>query len=179
MKRLHLLPALLLVLLAPVCLALALDLRIEPNSENVTAGRLLGLWESDASVAERMGLKPSTQSIEFLAGTDFLAQVPAEFAEALGEFHLYESGTLIYRRDGKVESSHPYLLTTVQGNPHIMLFRARNGDPLGDIESANVFVAPGKERANDLLLLGGDFNNQPFHPYRRVIPGKTSAAKDE
>ncbi len=179
MNHRHLTSALLLVLLAPVCLALALDLRVEPDASNVTAGRLEGLWESDSAVAERMGLKPDTSTLEFLPGAEFLAQIPAKFVEALAEFHLYESGTLISRAEGKVQWSRPYLLTIIHGNPHVLMFRARDGDPLGDVESANVFVAPGKEHANDLLLLGGDFSNQPFRPYRRVIPGELGATEDK
>ncbi len=50
----------------------------------------------------------------------------------------------------------------MEGNPHIFYFRERGGDPYGDSESYNVMLAPAKDRENDLLSVGGDFNNQPF-----------------
>ena len=44
-------------------------------------------------------------------------------------------------------------------------FREANGDPRGDAESFNLILAPGKETQNDLLFIGGDFDNQPFAEY--------------
>jgi hypothetical protein len=38
---------------------------------------------------------------------------------------------------------------------------------MGDAESFNVMLAVAKESANDLLFIGGDFNNQPFSAYER------------
>lgn len=164
----RLLTILALVLLAPLGLALTLQLRVEPDQNNVTAGRLVGTWESDPVVAERMGLKGDGQQLEFRAAGDFLDKVPAKIAEAIKDMRIYESGTVVLRAGDKTRWTRPYLLTNISGNPHLLMFRARDGEPLGDVESFNLFVAQGKEQADDLLLVGGDFNNEPFRPFRRV-----------
>ena len=39
---------------------------------------------------------------------------------------------------------------------------------LGDAESFNVMFAVARQRQNDLLFIGGDFNNQPFAAYARM-----------
>jgi len=39
---------------------------------------------------------------------------------------------------------------------------------MGDAESFNVMLAPARDRRNDLLFIGGDFNNQPFAAFERV-----------
>ena len=62
---------------------------------------------------------------------------------------------------------HPFLLIAVHGNPHVLYFRERDGDPMGDGESFNLVLAPAREPASDLLFIGGDFNNQPFAAYDR------------
>jgi hypothetical protein len=49
--------------------------------------------------------------------------------------------------------------------------RPVGGDPLGDAESFNVMLAVARDGTNDLLFIGGDFNNQPFAAYRRVKRG--------
>lgn len=159
---------LLLVLLAPLGFALVLELRVEPDSNNVTAGRLLGTWTSDPVVAERMGQKASEESFEFRAADDFLDKVPAKFVEHLKDLQIYESGVVVHRQGTQVRWTSPYLLVSMSGNPHLLTFRERGGDPLGDIESCNLFVAQGKERKQDLLLVGADFNNEPFRPFRRA-----------
>jgi len=63
---------------------------------------------------------------------------------------------------------HVFILIEHRGNPHVVWFRERGGDPLRDTESFNVMLAVGRERQNDLLFIGGDFNNQPFSAYTRV-----------
>jgi hypothetical protein len=62
---------------------------------------------------------------------------------------------------------YPFILTQLFGSPHIVYFRERDGDPMGDSESFNVMLAPAENKTNDLLFIGGDFNNQPFKAYER------------
>ena len=93
-------------------------------------------------------------------------KIPARFLDAAKK----EGIAIEVRLAGYLEMSgakHPFILTTFQGNPHVFYFRERGGDPYGDSESFNVMLAPAKERKNDLLFVGGDFNNQPFVAYAR------------
>jgi hypothetical protein len=62
---------------------------------------------------------------------------------------------------------HAFILIEMKGNPHVVYFRERDGDPLGDAESFNVMLAVAKDKPSDLLFIGGDFNNQPFTAYER------------
>jgi hypothetical protein len=170
--KLHAILTVPVLALASVALAPTGEVRVEPDQNNVTAGRLVGTWEADPLVAKRMGCKPSADSFEFGAGDEFLSRIPAKYDEVLAKLRFYESGQLIIRREGRVKGTHPYLLSVIAGNPHLLIFRERDGDPLGDIESMNLFVAPGKNRTGDILLMGGDFNNQPFKAFRRRDAGK-------
>ena len=61
-----------------------------------------------------------------------------------------------------------FILITHRGNATVVYFRERDGDPMGDGESFIVMLAPAKDRAKDLLLTGGDFNNQPFSAFERA-----------
>ncbi|MFQ5749907.1 MAG: hypothetical protein ACE5H3_10690 [Planctomycetota bacterium] len=65
------------------------------------------------------------------------------------------------------DKESPFILIEHSGNPHLVFFREREGDPMGDAESANVMLAPTRDRVNDLLLFGGDFNNEPFRAFQR------------
>ncbi len=62
----------------------------------------------------------------------------------------------------------PFVLTARSGNPHLVYFRPRGGDPLGDAESFNIALVRARTPAADLLFIGGDFNNQRFVAYRRA-----------
>jgi hypothetical protein len=158
-----------LALLAPVGLALTLGVRIEPDENNVTAGRLEGTWEPDPEVCKRLGVKDHGVRIEFTQDDSFLDAIPEEVQEAIEDFPMYESGRVIYHRPSGPQS-FPYLLTNLAGNPHLIMFRERDGVALGDIESMNLMVIPGKTSSEDILFTGGDFNNEPFKAYRRELP---------
>jgi hypothetical protein len=84
-------------------------------------------------------------------------------ASLKGKLHVYAMGWMTAR-----EKKHPFFLTALNGNPHVVYFRERGGDPLGDAESFNVMLAVAEDRKDDLLFFGGDFNNQPFTALGRV-----------
>jgi hypothetical protein len=71
---------------------------------------------------------------------------------------------------------HPFLLVAMAGNPCVLYFREKNGDRFGDGESFLFALTPAKEPANDLLFVGGDFNNQPFSAFRRVESAGTGGS---
>jgi len=49
----------------------------------------------------------------------------------------------------------------------------------GNGESFNVMMVVAEETKNDLLFIGGDFNNQPFRAYRRVKKIKVEQVADD
>lgn len=157
------------LLFLPVVSLPARDLRVEPDQQNVTSDRLFGRWEWDPVVGERMGLPESRLVLEFAAAPgDFLARLPGAISGKLKDLRFFECGVVTFEERGKVTFSGPYVLTELHGNPHLIRFRERDGVEFGDAESCNLFVAPGKEAKDDLLLLGADFDDEPFRPFRRV-----------
>jgi hypothetical protein len=68
-------------------------------------------------------------------------------------------------------TDYPFILLNLSGNMTVLWFRERGGDPMGDGESFFVQLAPASEPEQDILLIGGDFNNQPFSALSRVGAG--------
>lgn len=62
----------------------------------------------------------------------------------------------------------PFVLTHTRGNPHVVFWLEREGDPFGNGESFNVMLAVAQKKQNDLLFVGGDFNNQAFSAFERI-----------
>jgi hypothetical protein len=155
-----------LALLTPIGFALALGVHVEPDENNVTQDRLEGVWVVDAELRERMGVKVDDVEVEFIADDSFLADIPAKYDAFLKEKQVFEAGRVVWRKNGR-PSSYPYLLTTHAGNPHLITFREKDGDPFGDGESCNLVVVPAKESKDDLLFVGGDFDNESFRAFHR------------
>lgn len=160
--------------LAPFALGLllavpALDLTLQPDENNLAEGRLEGVWEYDPVVSERLGTSSHREmTLEFRADAAVLQSLPGMWDRQLADWTLFEAGHMTIRSQGVIEAAAPYLLTSLAGNPHIVTFRERDGEPLTDAESFNFLLAPGKESPQDLLMLGGDFDNEPFRAMRRV-----------
>ena len=141
------------------------QLRVEPDKENVVASRLEGQWVADAELTKRLGGRGPAQ-VAFKSDATVTAKIPAKYDVFLKDKRIYMAGTMVVQ--GKVS---PFILIEHNGNPHIVFFRDRNGEPLGDEESSIVMLAAAKDRRDDLLFMGGDFNNEPFAAYRRAEPG--------
>jgi hypothetical protein len=137
------------------------ELQVEPDKDNVVSSRLEGRWNVNASISTQLG-RNRGGAIEFRQDNSIVANVPQKYNQFLDAKTIYMAGILTMR-----ETEHPFLLISHKGNPHIVYFRERNGDPLGDAESFNVMLAVAKDTQNDLLFIGGDFNNQPFTAYER------------
>lgn len=156
-----------LTLLAPIGLAVALGgIHVEPDEENVIQDRLAGVWVVDSELRARMGVSVDKVELEFVVDPSFLADLPEKYDEFLGVKPVYEAGRMVRRRNGRPQS-FPYLLTTLHGNPHLVWFRERDGDPFGDAESCNLSLVPGKDRVQDLLFMGGDFDGVAFRAFHR------------
>ncbi len=146
-------------------------LRVEPDKENVVAGRLEGKWKLNAELTARLFDAKTAESMaknsyEFRSDPTVAAKIPEKYNDFLKDKQVYMAGTFKSGRgDGQ---ERPFLLVSHKGNPHLVYFRPTRDDPLGDAESFNLVIVPAKDKANDLLFVGGDFNNQPFAAYDRV-----------
>ncbi|WP_338767835.1 hypothetical protein WAF17_06570 [Bernardetia sp. ABR2-2B] len=129
------------------------------DKENVVSSAMEGEWFS----------QQEGYTINFKKDTTILEQIPTKYQDFLKDKVIYSAGYITIKSETKVFTENkPYILTVLSGNPHILWFRERDGDPLGDSESFNVFIAIGETTIDDLLYVGGDFNNQPFLRFTRV-----------
>jgi len=152
--------------------ALAAALKVQPDKENVVASRLEGRWRVHAELTERLTGRPGerkrTKEYEFKSDPAVVEKIPAKYNKFLDGKHVYMAGVMSFRPATDRLGEHAFLLVELRGNPHLVWFWERDGDPMGDAESFNLVVAPAKDRKNDLLFIGGDFNNQPFSAFERV-----------
>ncbi len=140
------------------------------NKENIVSSRIEGEWVIEENLTTVLGGKEFVEKIHrtnmkrtFRIDHSIIKDLPEEYYPYLKDKKIYTCGFLTMR--GK---THPFYLTEWNGNPHIFYFYERDGDPMGNGESFNVMLAVAKENANDLLFVGGDFNNQPFIAYKRA-----------
>lgn len=159
MSRTLIITAFALVLTVPC--AVSAELKVKPEKDNVVSSRLEGQWEVNAAISTRLG-RNRGRAIVFKAENKVVAKIPEKYEPFLADKTIYMAGTMTLG-----ETVHPFILIELHGNPHVVYFRERDGDPLGDAESFNVMLAVAEKTANDLLFIGGDFNNQPFTAYER------------
>jgi hypothetical protein len=138
------------------------------GSANVTASRLIGTWQINEALTNRLGkdLKHEEDkftTISFLLDSTVVAQIPAEYEAFLAQKKVYLSGYLQSKQVYKNEKT-PFVLIENEGNSHLLFFRP----DYSDAESFNLFIAVSEDKKNDLLFTGGDFNNCPFMAWDRV-----------
>ncbi|MFW6162556.1 MAG: hypothetical protein ACODAJ_07275 [Planctomycetota bacterium] len=148
---------------------LAAELRVQPNKENVVASRLEGTWRPHAQLTRRLtGQAPPRHRespsgvIRFQADPSVPGTIPQKYHHHLADTPIFLAGHMTAHR-----KKHPFILIALNGNPHVVYFRERDGDPMGDAESFNLILAPAKDQSKDLLFVGGDFINSPFVAYER------------
>jgi len=137
-------------------------LEVRPDPQNVVASALLGEWRLDEALTKRLGRQQNIDRLEFRDDAKVLVGVPGPIAKKLAERRIYLAGVMVLR--GKEQ---PFLLTEVAGNPTVVWFRERDGDPTGDAESFTVMLVRAEAKAADVLFVGGDANNQSFSAYAR------------
>lgn len=169
LSRLAALPLLTVVALAvPVAVG---QLRVQPDQNHVVASRLEGVWVADAELCKRLGSRSGNGHVEFRSDPAVLDALPPKLTSAmeksLGEFRIWMAGTVTFV-EGERTMRGPFLLTTHTGNTSVVFFRSVEGQELDDAESGIVALAPARDRKNDILFMGGDFNNEPFRALRRA-----------
>ena len=130
-------------------------LKITPNKENIVASAIAGSWSPKETEKE--------YGLQFTIDSNVLTSISKEYFKHL---IIYQAGLMEVNRRGN-RSVHPFLLTETDGNPHLIFFRERNNNPIGDGESFHLFIAIGEEKKLDRLFVGGDSNIEPFHEFER------------
>ncbi|PQO36917.1 hypothetical protein C5Y96_07075 [Blastopirellula marina] len=143
------------------------EVKIEPGKENVVASRIEGDWQVHAPLTERLtgGQGLLLKRLSFKSDPAVATKIPGKYAEYFQQQNMkvYLAGRVDL--DGK---KCPFVVTNIHGNPHVIFWLERDGDPFGNGESFNVMLTVAEDRQNDLLFVGGDFNNQPFSAFERV-----------
>jgi hypothetical protein len=157
--------------------------RLTPEKENVVASELLGEWTVDeGGISSRLGGRSDhlgkcpivfrsdgiserrmigkLTSLAAELSKDAAAAKNRPFAEAISAVFL--AGEVEFG-----EETRDFALICVYGTPRLIFVGSK-----GDWESENVMLARDNRGDNDLLFLGGDFNNQSFGAYHRKLkPG--------
>ncbi|MHC4644490.1 MAG: hypothetical protein ACYTBJ_03235 [Planctomycetota bacterium] len=168
MKKLLLLLVTLTALLS-ICFAMKpARFKVKNEKQNVVSGRLEGKWQPHVPLTKRLlgdVFQPSASTpdcISFRTEQSVVQTIPEKYDEFLKDTTIYMAGMMT-----RHNKDYPFILIELFGNPHIVYFRERDGDPMGDAESFNVMLASAKDKTNDLLFIGGDFSNEPFEAYER------------
>lgn len=163
----------LMVMLVAVTAVTAADVAVEPDKENVVASRLEGTWQPHPGLTKRLtgDVKPRPRELPFAGNITF--ESDSSVAEKLPDEHaeLFIERSMTIYLAGYAKSageSYPFVVTHLHGNPHVLIWIERDGDPFGNGESFNVMIAVAGNKRNDVLFVGGDRNNQSFSAYERA-----------
>lgn len=161
--RRPLLCALVLVLAAST--ALALQLSVRANPDNLVASRLTGVWKLEPTLTARLDPDTATKSLtqlSFKNEPSVLTRLQAVSDRFAGE-QVFAAGLL--EIDGK---GRPYVLSNKNGNMHVTWFTMTEDAKPGRHAEALIQIAAGRDPSKDLLLLGGESARQPFAVYERA-----------
>lgn len=158
-------PVLLPLLLGATLLAPgSSDLEVTETAENVVSSRLEGVWVLDGGLTSRLRAKEvegGHRRLVFELDRERVVDVPESMRDFLADQELYAAG--VFEQWG---AESPFVLTMLNGNPHLIAF-----EPDGGLESFNLALVPALLPEDDLLFVGGDFNDQPFDAFRRAPVG--------
>jgi len=161
------------IVLAAVAAAAA-GLTVQEKSDSILARGLEGTWQVEPDLARRLlGGEQAPPRLIFVFTGDprIAASIPDKHNEFFKGKAIYMAGTFTRGREGEhVEAGpkHPFVLVEHNGNFHLVWFRERDGDPMGDAESNIVAFAPARQKGNDLLFIGGDDPGERFLAFERV-----------
>lgn len=134
-------------------------LRYTHNRENIVASAIDGTWKLISS--------EDNYQLNFTEDTTVIDKISIEYYEVLKDFVIYNAGYMRSTRNSKT-TTYPFILTAINGNPHLVYFRKTDSNPIGDSESFNLVIAKGASKNQDRLFTGGDFNNQAFKEFKRI-----------
>ena len=147
---------------------IAWALKVEPDKENVVASRLEGLWKPHEELSLRLAGRVGRGQYEFRSDPKVAYLIPEKYHEKLKGKQIYMAGYMHRLEPAGRTQPEPFILIEYLGNARVIYFRDEGGEAMGGAESFNVMLAVAKDRENDLLFIGGDFNNQPFSAFERA-----------
>lgn len=155
-----------LATISVLSIASADGVEVKENKGNIIASRLAGTWLADNTFDKRLGKPHGLTKLTFTKDLKAAKSIPEKWVKTLKELSatVYSSGyfTVI----SKAKSSKPikghYLLSSLNGNPCLFMFFSR-----GKPESVYISLIPSKDKAKDLLFVGGDNVDEVFAAFQR------------
>lgn len=149
------------------------EFRVQVDKENIVSNSIEGTWVSDDALNAKLGARAKSLRVEITRDDSIAAKIPEKYEKVLGKKTIYAAGVIVWKEADAAPSRMPMIVIELAGNPHLVTFRPRGDDPLGDAESCNVMLVRAKDRANDLLFLGGDTARESFQAlHREVVASK-------
>merc|ERR1712098_335070 len=143
---------------------------LEPDGENVVSTQLEGHWVENIELNQILTNGASlVKEFKFYKNESIAHLIPEEECMELSGRHIYMIGqcTTIYD-DGRSDLLLPFVLTSVSGNPRLEYYYFYDDASYND-ESFNLMMARAADSSNDILFVGGDFNNQEFYAFKRKL----------
>ncbi len=140
-------------------------LDVKSDKKNIVAGRIKGEWAPHKKLSKRLmgDAAAALDNITFRIDTSVAKKIPDKYDEFFKGRQVYTAGTLKLR--GK---EYPFVLIALGGCPHVVYFREKGGEPMGDAESFYVMLAAAKDKAKDILFVGGDMPSESFTALERA-----------
>lgn len=144
------------------------------NPQNILAERLAGTWVVDEAVDSR--LNKNRDQIAALGQVQYVEDDTAVEFFDIPESKIpcaFSAGFMTYKisQKGKVETfESPYIVISHNGNPAIVYDEDGKNDGTQQVTDPQVgymMMAKADEATNDILFVGGDFNNQSLMALRR------------
>lgn len=150
----------------------AVGIKVRPDKDNVIAGKLEGAWVRDSDLSKRLakgsrGGRGGHETISFKSDSSAAARVPQKHHDFFADKRVYMSGTVTLTTANEPQEA-VFLLVALNGNLHVFWFPERDGIPSKLPRDFKVMLAPAVQRADDILFVGGEFNQQHFAAYQRV-----------
>jgi hypothetical protein len=161
--RKALLPALALATI--VTTALAFQIVVKADAQNVVAARVAGAWKVEPTITKRLDPdhpNGTIGQITFYENATVLADLVSQ-APRFKELQVFSSGNVSV--DG---AAHPYLIYNENGNMKVMWFVPNDTSPIGRSETKTLQVAVSRDRTQDILILGGDVRGEPSSAFLRA-----------
>ena len=145
---------------------------LTPDTENVVGTQLVGDWTINLDLTNQlwpdyMGWVEVT-GVSFTNNPEIVDTLPEDDCDSwMNDFQLFLSGEMIFKLGNNTDPepvSYPFVLSSLSGNPPLIYWE----DDMTDTESFNMMLARADDRNNDLLFIGGDFNNKDFTAWSRA-----------
>ncbi len=157
------LPALALASITTV--ALAVELVLRPDPENVVSARIVGMWKVEPTMTLRLNpdrVATEPMQLSFKDDATVLKRLDA-IAPRLVNRTTFAAGTVDVNG-----TTYPYVLSSRSGNMYVTWFAIGADGTVGRAVESIVHIATAPDPKKDVLVLGGATLREPTTVYERL-----------